>query len=104
MKRYLLAMSLGALLVVATRGSSHASATQLVGVYPATVTSNADPTQTSRLLLEIPVLGASERIWATASMPYNNGAQPLPPPLGSTVWVEFEEGNPSYPVWIGWRP
>jgi hypothetical protein len=23
------------------------------------------------------------------------------PPIGSSVWVEFEQGNPDYPIWTG---
>jgi hypothetical protein len=24
-----------------------------------------------------------------------------PPPLGAEVWMEFERGDPDYPVWTG---
>ena len=23
------------------------------------------------------------------------------PPIGSQVWIEFEQGNPAYPIWTG---
>ena len=23
------------------------------------------------------------------------------PPIGSSVWVEFEQGDPDYPIWVG---
>ena len=23
------------------------------------------------------------------------------PAIGSTVWAEFEQGNPDYPIWVG---
>jgi uncharacterized protein involved in type VI secretion and phage assembly len=27
----------------------------------------------------------------------------LVPPIGAGVWVEFERGDPNYPVWVGCR-
>ena len=27
----------------------------------------------------------------------------LVPPIGAAVWVEFEHGDPSYPIWTGCR-
>ena len=25
------------------------------------------------------------------------------PPIGAGVWVEFEQGDPDYPIWVGCR-
>jgi hypothetical protein len=76
---------------------------QYAGVYPARVVANADPEQLGRLFLDVPTIPAAST-WAVASAPYASGALPALPPIGSTVWIQFEDGNPSFPVWIGWRP
>jgi len=80
-----------------------ASTPQYPGVYRAMVVENVDPLQQGRVFIDLPSIPAAN-VWASASAPYANGALPAVPPVGSTVWVEFEAGNPSYPVWIGWRP
>jgi hypothetical protein len=78
--------------------------TTYFGVYAASVTANADPLQAARLQIEVPAVPDANGLWAQVSAPYANGAMPEVPPLGATVWVMFQQGNPEYPVWIGWRP
>jgi uncharacterized protein involved in type VI secretion and phage assembly len=57
-----------------------------------------------RLLVSVPqVLGADTEVWAMPCVPYagkNVGLFALPP-TGTVVWVEFEAGDPSYPIWTG---
>ena len=108
MKKLTLAALLGALFsLAAVHGSSRAASTQLVGLYPATVLSAADPEMRYRLLVRIPALETPfnryEQIWAVASVPAT-GAPPVLPLQGTSVWVEFEGGDPGYPVWTGLAP
>jgi len=74
------------------------------GKYRGTVTDNQDPTSRGRLKVSVPaVLGADLEVWAMPCVPYAGdqvGFYSLPP-NGSGVWVEFEAGDPSYPIWTG---
>lgn len=73
------------------------------GKYRGSVTDNADPTARGRLKVLVPsVLGALD-LWAMPCVPYAGagvGFYSLPEP-GANVWVEFEAGDPSYPIWAG---
>lgn len=73
------------------------------GKYRGTVSDNADPTNRGRLKVKVPsVLGAVES-WAMPCVPYAGtgvGFYSLPE-QGTGVWVEFEAGDPSYPIWSG---
>jgi hypothetical protein len=79
------------------------------GKYRATVLQNIDPEQRGRLQLMIPdVLGPVPSTWAEACVPLAGPTGPpmgvyLVPPIGAGVWVEFERGDPNYPVWVGCR-
>jgi uncharacterized protein involved in type VI secretion and phage assembly len=49
------------------------------------------------------VFGEEESGWAMPSVPYA-GSQVglfLIPPSNASVWIEFEHGNPDYPIWTG---
>lgn len=88
-----------------------ASATpgRFLGKYRATVLLNVDPDQRGRLQLLIPdVLGPVPSTWAEACVPLAGPTGPpmgvyLVPPIGAGVWVEFEQGDINYPVWVGCR-
>jgi hypothetical protein len=73
---------------------------RLYGVYRGTVYSNKDPLSQGRLRVKIPqVLGTqvSEWVW-----PFNiNGVVTESPEVGQGVWVIFEGGDPSFPIWCG---
>ncbi|OUL98514.1 phage baseplate assembly protein V [Variovorax sp. JS1663] len=79
------------------------------GKYRATVLQNIDPEQRGRLQLMIPdVLGPLPSTWAEACVPLAGPTGPpmgvyMVPPIGAGVWVEFERGDPNYPVWVGCR-
>ncbi|MGH7694245.1 MAG: phage baseplate assembly protein V [Gemmatimonadaceae bacterium] len=79
------------------------------GKYRATVIQNIDPEQRGRLQLIIPdVLGPIPSTWAEACVPLAGPTGPpmgvyMVPPIGAGVWVEFERGDPNYPVWVGCR-
>jgi uncharacterized protein involved in type VI secretion and phage assembly len=73
------------------------------GKYRGTVVSNQDDTNRGRLQVHVPaVLGALEP-WAMPCVPYAGdkvGFYSLPA-KGAGVWVEFEAGDPSFPIWTG---
>lgn len=74
------------------------------GKYRGTVINNVDPMQIGRLQVMVPdVTGLIPATWAMPCAPLagiQNGMFALPLP-GSGVWVEFEQGNPDYPIWVG---
>lgn len=73
------------------------------GKYRATVTDNADPTQRGRLRVRVPAVLGELEVWAMPCVPYAGagvGFYVLPEP-GTGVWVEFEAGDVSYPIWTG---
>src|SRR5262249_33250566 len=56
------------------------------------------------LLVTVPdVLGHNVSSWAMPCLPLagNNMGLYTVPPEGAGVWVEFEQGDPNYPVWVG---
>lgn len=79
------------------------------GKYRATVTNNIDPENRGRLQLLIPdVLNFIPSTWAEPCVPLAGPTGPpmgvyMVPPVGAGVWVEFEQGNVKYPIWVGCR-
>lgn len=77
---------------------------RFLGKYRGIVTDNADPRGLGRLRAQVPeVLAEVESGWALPCVPYAGdgvGLWAIPPP-GTGVWVEFEAGDPSRPVWTG---
>lgn len=74
------------------------------GKYRGTVTDNRDPQQLGRIQANVPdVLGGNASGWALPCVPYAGNQVGLfaLPPVGTSVWMEFEQGNPDYPVWSG---
>jgi uncharacterized protein involved in type VI secretion and phage assembly len=80
------------------------SATPLYGKYRATVVNNIDPMQIGRIQAMVPdVAGFIPSTWAMPCLPVagiNTGVFTVPM-IGSGVWIEFERGDPDYPVWVG---
>jgi uncharacterized protein involved in type VI secretion and phage assembly len=74
------------------------------GKYRARVTDNVDPLEQGRLMLQVPdVLRDALTSWALPCLPVTGpqmGVFVLPA-IGSTVWAEFEQGDPDYPIWTG---
>lgn len=74
------------------------------GKYRGTVINNIDPQFQARLLVQVvDVLGLFTSSWAMPCVPFAgpNLGQYSVPPVGAGVWVEFEQGNPRKPIWVG---
>lgn len=74
------------------------------GRYRGVVTSVDDPEKRGRLTVRVPdVFGGGESGWAEPSLPLCGGGMLLfaVPPVGARVWIEFEQGDAEYPVWVG---
>lgn len=74
------------------------------GKYRGKVAANVDPEQRGRVQVAVPaVLGDSKLCWAMPCVPYAGPGVGLflLPPRGANVWVEFEGGDPDYPIWTG---
>ena len=78
--------------------------TELYGKYRGTVVNNIDPLQTARIQVMVSdVAGFVPGTWAMPCLPMagiNSGVFTVPM-IGSGVWIEFERGDPDYPVWTG---
>jgi Type VI secretion system/phage-baseplate injector OB domain len=74
------------------------------GKYRGTVINNLDPEQRGRIMAMVPdVLGLTPSSWAMPCVPAA-GIQSgmfIVPPIGSGVWIEFEQGEAEYPIWTG---
>jgi uncharacterized protein involved in type VI secretion and phage assembly len=74
------------------------------GKYRGTVVNNIDPMQIGRLQVMVPdVSNVMLSSWAMPCTPVagiNMGMFTLPL-IGAGVWVEFEQGDPDYPIWVG---
>jgi phage baseplate assembly protein gpV len=76
---------------------------EFYGKYRGTVDSNIDPEERARLSVKVPEVLGDAAAWALPCVPYAGkgvGFFALPP-KGANVWVEFEDGNVEYPVWVG---
>ncbi len=74
------------------------------GKYRGIVLNNLDPLQQGRLQAIVPqVLGANPSTWALPCAPYAGAGAGLftIPQIGSGVWIEFEAGDASHPIWSG---
>ena len=67
------------------------------------VTDNNDPTRRGRLQVQIPDVLGELQIWALPCVPYAGNGMGLHtlPEKSTGVWIEFEAGDPSFPIWTG---
>jgi uncharacterized protein involved in type VI secretion and phage assembly len=68
------------------------------------VLNNIDPMQIGRIQAIVPdVSNVIPTSWAMPCTPVAGIQMGLftVPPIGSGVWVEFEQGDPDYPIWVG---
>ena len=74
------------------------------GKYRGSVISNEDPLKMGRIQAQVPdVFGLATSGWAMPALPLAGPqvATYAIPPKGAGVWVEFEHGDKSFPVWTG---
>lgn len=62
-----------------------------------------DPTLRGRVQVVVPAVLGTAIVWAMPCVPFagKNVGMHMLPPVGAGVWVEFEAGDPSYPIWSG---
>lgn len=74
------------------------------GKYRGTVINNIDPMMMGRIMAIVPdVSNIVPTSWAMPCVPMagiNTGTF-MVPPIGAGVWMEFEQGNPDHPIWVG---
>jgi uncharacterized protein involved in type VI secretion and phage assembly len=74
------------------------------GKFRGVVSDNRDPDNMGRIRARVPdVFGENESGWALPALPYagNGVGLFLIPPTNASVWIEFEQGDPEYPIWTG---
>jgi uncharacterized protein involved in type VI secretion and phage assembly len=79
-------------------------ATKYLGKYRGTVFNNVDPMQQGRIQAMVPdVLGNIPSTFAMPCLPLAGAqmGQYVVPVVGSGVWIEFEQGDPNFPIWVG---
>ena len=83
---------------------SEAQQSQYYGKYRGLVSDNADPEGLGRIQAQVPaIFGDGVTPWAMPCVPYagDGHGQVLLPEVGDGVWIEFEAGNLSNPIWSG---
>lgn len=78
------------------------------GVYRGKVESNLDPLQRGRVQVSVPeVFGDGRLAWAEPAAGYagNQVGGFALPPVGTASWIQFERGDPDFPVLtgVGWK-
>jgi uncharacterized protein involved in type VI secretion and phage assembly len=74
------------------------------GKYRGVVTDIEDTLLMGRIKATVPdVFGDKESGWAMPSVPFGGDGMGFfaLPKVGAGVWVEFEQGDPDYPIWSG---
>lgn len=83
--------------------------TKFYGKYRALVSDVRDPDNMGRIKVRCPsVLGEYQSTWCTPCVPcaFSDGGFYHIPNVNDAVWIEFEEGDPTKPIWTGswWKP
>jgi hypothetical protein len=78
--------------------------TSFFGLYRGRVETNTDPLLRGRVQVSVPeVFGDGRLAWAEPCTPYagNQVGNFALPPVGASAWIQFERGDPDYPVLAG---
>lgn len=81
----------------------NAQASRVWGKWAGVVVSNSDSEQMGRLQVTCPAVLGSTPVWALPCVPYAGPGVGFYfiPPVNAGVWIEFEGGDPSRPIWTG---
>lgn len=73
------------------------------GKHRGLVDDNNDPLALGRLLVRVPGLPVMLSTWAMPCLPHKapDAGPHILPPIGASLWVEFEEGLINNPIWTG---
>jgi len=74
------------------------------GKYRGTVLNNVDPMQMGRIQATVTdVSQVMPTSWALPCVPFAGRQMGMwvLPQIGAGVWIEFEQGDPDYPIWTG---
>jgi hypothetical protein len=76
---------------------------KLFGKYRGLVVDSRDPSNRGRLKVKTPAVLGDQELWAMPCVPYAGDGVGFVfhPEVGTGVWVEFEAGEPSAPIWSG---
>lgn len=80
------------------------TAQRFFGKYRGVVTDIQDPLMMGRVKARVPdVLGEEESGWAMPCAPFGGSGAGFfaLPKVQAGVWIEFEGGDPDYPIWSG---
>jgi hypothetical protein len=73
------------------------------GKYAGTVTAIDDASQRGIITVTVPAVFGAEL--PVRARPCFSAGHFFVPPVGAQVWIEFEAGDPQYPIWVGtWHP
>jgi uncharacterized protein involved in type VI secretion and phage assembly len=90
-------------------GIAESMRSRFFGKYRGIVTNVEDPEKLGRIVAQVPeVLQEMASPWALPATPFAGPGHGLVliPEVGDGVWIEFEAGDPSRPIWTGgwWGP
>lgn len=75
-----------------------------LGKFRGVVINNVDPMQLGRIQVIVPDVSTFvPTSWAMPCVPVAGMQMGIAtvPPIGAGVWIEFEQGDPDYPIWVG---
>jgi uncharacterized protein involved in type VI secretion and phage assembly len=78
--------------------------TKFYGKFRGTVLNNIDPQRIGRIMASVPAVSLLlPTSWCMPCYPLAGKLMGISyvPQIGSGVWVEFEGGDPDYPIWTG---
>lgn len=78
--------------------------TRFYGKFRGVVSDNQDPLMQGRIRARVSdVMGEDESGWAMPAAPFGGDQMGFfaIPSVGAGVWIEFEHGDPDYPIWSG---
>lgn len=87
-----------------TAAQANRQTARYYGKYRGIVSDNSDPTNIGRIKARVSeLLGTVDTGWALPCAPYagDGEGQFTVPPVGAGVWIEFESGELSRPIWSG---